>query len=61
MPLYEVVLRSEAGDEVRLADQDCYEQGARVVIDYRTYVVVGTEPPPAADVRKRFVLEPVDA
>ena len=58
MPLYEVVLRLPHGDETRLADRNGYEVGGEVVIDFRRYVVVGTEPPQWRNASERFVLKP---
>jgi hypothetical protein len=58
MPLYEVVLRFPDRDEIRLADRNGYEAGGEVVIDYRRYVVVGTEPPEWPNASERFVLKP---
>jgi hypothetical protein len=58
LPLYEVVLRFPDRDEIRLADRNGYEAGGEVVIDYRRYVVVGTEPPQWQNACERFVLKP---
>jgi hypothetical protein len=58
MPLYEVVLRFPDRDEIRLTDRNGYQAGGEVVIDYRRYVVVGTEPPQRLNARERFVLKP---
>jgi hypothetical protein len=55
--LHEIVLRFADRDEVRLGDGPGFEQGEEVVVDNRTFVVVGTEPPQAATTSKRFILE----
>jgi hypothetical protein len=56
MPLYEIVLRFEDRDEIRLGDRNGYEVGDTVVIDYREYVVVALEPPQRAKAVKRVIL-----
>jgi putative intracellular protease/amidase len=57
VPLHEIVLRFADRDELRLGDGPGYEQDEEVVVDGRTFVVIGTEPPQAATTSKRFILE----
>jgi hypothetical protein len=59
--LYEVVLRFEDGDEVRLTERDGYEAGKHVVIGSRRFVVFGPETAVDPRAKARFVLEPADA
>jgi hypothetical protein len=60
MAIYEVLLRFQDRDEIRLADTDGYRIGGEVTIARRSYIVVATERPAWPGASTRFVLEPVD-